>query len=378
MNFRPRRSAFFSFLTAAVLLFLGARTPLRAATYMPLSDAELAKKSPVIVRAQVLSQELAHRPGGDNGADALFTVTTLRVLESLKGTELLPGDSFRMELPGGEEGSTAYWIPGTPRFSPGGETVLFLSRHRSGFGDFSLTEFGLSKFDLLADRSGRIFAVRPVFSDDEDDTASRRRPIRFESAGQPRARALRDGGSLLAMIRDVAAGAAAPDIVYLSPDGELRSAAANDGKRLLWVNIGGVEGSGNQFRWYWDTGLSQNAIVSANGTQSGLSDGSDGTSAVQNAATQWSTVSGTIVRYSLSSGTAPVVVNLDVVSHPPAWTDALPCGSGGVIGYGGPGSSYSAPPFKGDSGFYAPNSGNVWMRKVTGGCYSAATFRARC
>ena len=70
MNFRPRRSAFFSFLTAAVLLFLGARTPLRAATYMPLSDAELAKKSPVIVRAQVLSQELVHRPGGDNGADA--------------------------------------------------------------------------------------------------------------------------------------------------------------------------------------------------------------------------------------------------------------------------------------------------------------------
>ncbi|MDQ2977865.1 MAG: PKD domain-containing protein [Acidobacteriota bacterium] len=375
MNLRPRRIAF-SLLAAAVLFFLGARTPLRAATYLPLSDADLAEKSPVIVRAQVLSQQVVHRAVTADGAEALFTVTTLRVLESLKGSDLLPGDSFSLELPGGEEGPTAYWVAGTPQFASGGEAVLFLSRHREGSGDFALTEFGLSKFDLLNDRSGRTFAVRPVFSDDEDDAASQRRPIRIASAGETRARALRDGGSFLAMLRAVAAGAVSPVVLYLAPDGELRSGADPAGKRPLWVNIGGVEGSGNQFRWYWDTGLSPNAIVSANGTQTGLSDGSNGVSAVQNAAAQWSAVSGATVRYSSSSGSAPVVVNLDVVSQSPAWTDPLSCGTGGVIGYGGPGSSRSAPAFKGQGGFFAPASGNVWMRKVTGGCYSAATFRA--
>jgi PKD repeat protein len=144
----------------------------------------------------------------------------------------------------------------------------------------------------------------------------------------------------------------------------------------MWVNIGGVEGSGALFRWYWDTGLSPAALVSAMGTQTGLSDGSNGFSAVNSGAAAWAGVAGATVRYSTSTGSGPVVVHLDVTSQPPAWNDPLSCGSGGVIGYGGPGSSATDPAFKGSGGYYAPSSGNVWMRKVTGGCYSAATFGA--
>ncbi len=354
-----------------------------AASYLPLSDADLARRSPIIVRARVVSRQVRHSSLPDGGADILSTATTLRVLEAIRGTALLPGDMFELDLPGGVDGAEAYRIPGTPEFAEEGEVVLVLA---PADGGFSLTEFGLSKFDLLRDASGRAFAVRPVFSDDEDDLASNR-PTRIlapqtaqalQTATIARPRELRDAGSFLASLRGAAAGATAAPTLYATPAGALNALAPTTRpavKHPLWVNIGGVEGTGSQFRWYWDTALSPGAIISASGTQTGLSDGSDGVSAVQNGAAQWHAVPGTDVRYSTSSGSGPVVVHLDVTSEPGAWTDPLPCTSGGIIGYGGPGSSRSAPTFKGDGDFFAPSSGNVWMRKVTGGCYSSATFR---
>ena len=371
------RLARLSSSAAALLAVSGAFAFLSAATYLPLPDADLARRAPVVVRARVVSSEV--RRGAADGE--VRTATTLFVLESIRGGALAAGDTFTLELPGGRLGDLASSYPGTPEFQAGSETVLFLAPR--GSGEFSLTEFGMSKFDIAADRSGRTFAVRPVFSDEEDDRASARRTARpsraSESAALP-ARELRDAESFLAMLRAVAAGEAAPAVTYSAPEGELAGASSpplsTEWRRPLWMNIGGVEGSGPQYRWYWDTGLSPNAIVSASGTQTGLTDGSDGTSAVANGATQWSSVAGTTVRYSSSSGSAPVVVHLDVTNEPPAWTDALSCSSGGVIGYGGPGSARSAPPFKGEGNFYAPSSGNVWMRKVTGGCYSASIFRA--
>ena len=81
------------------------------------------------------------------------------------------------------------------------------------------------------------------------------------------------------------------------------------------------------------------------------------------------------VRYSQTAGTAPVVVNLDVESRSPYWTTPALLHSGGVIGVSGPGSVASAGSFKGDSGYYAIANAQVFMRKVTGGCYSSRTFR---
>ena len=357
-----------------------------AASYIPLPDGELARRAPVIVRARVVSQSLKHEPL-ENDADAVFTVTTLRVIEVIKasGSSLAAGDLFRLELPGGQDGTTATWLPGTPGFADGSEVVLFLAARRWREADFVLTELGLSKFDVVLDRAARAFAVRPVFSDDEDDAVSRRPkpeqdspPGRTLESAHAARRSLRDAGSFFATLRASAAGVESAPVLYGSPEGDLTtvSSAAEAARKPMWVNIGGVEGSGALFRWYWDTGLSPAALVSASGSQTGLSDGSNGSSAVASGAAGWAGVSGATVRYSTSSGSGPVVVHLDVTSQPQAWTDPLPCGSGGVIGYGGPGSSASAPSFKGTGGYYAPASGNVWMRKVTGGCYSAAVFRA--
>jgi len=354
-----------------------------AASYLPLSDADLARRSPVIVRATAVASEV--RRGADG---AISTVATLSVVEPIRAAELAAGDTLSLELPGGIDGDTASLAPGTPQFVVGVESVLFLDRGADGH--WSLTEFGMSKFDLAVDADGRAFAVRPVFADDEDDRASGLPMRRTASAAAPGGtsgapRRLRDAASFLAMLRATSAapgapeGAPAPFVVYASPNGALRAPAPprpSGSRRPSWVNIGGVEGTGAQFRWFWDTGLSPAAIVSASGTQTGLSDGSNGVAAVQNGAAAWSSVPNTLVRYGSSSGTGPVVVHLDVDSKSPAWTSTLSCASGGVIGYGGPGSSRSAGAFKGDSSFFAPTGGDVWMRKVTGGCYNAATFRS--
>jgi PKD repeat protein len=69
------------------------------------------------------------------------------------------------------------------------------------------------------------------------------------------------------------------------------------------------------------------------------------------------------------------VVNFDVDRRGSSWSAPLPCGSGGVIGLGGPGNIVSAGSFKGDARYYAITSASVWMRTVTGGCYDSRTFR---
>jgi hypothetical protein len=71
-------------------------------------------------------------------------------------------------------------------------------------------------------------------------------------------------------------------------------------------------------------------------------------------------------------------VNLDVDNQGTAWTTSLACGTGGVVGYGGPGSSPSGGNFKGDGPYYAIPSGTIWMRHLTGGagCYPIANFES--
>ena len=361
-------------LRAGLLGFLAIFAAARAAfsaTYIPLPDEDLARRAPVIVRAHVVGQEVL--PATEDRRDIVVTRTWFEPLEVLKGR--IDSETFTIELPGGSLGDSVAWVPGTPSFEPGGEVVLFLSPPPPGSGSFSLTEFGLSKFDLVEDAAGRRFTVRPVFRLEEDDYLSGlTNGIPAGAAELTAAHPLRDAESFLSSLRGEGAGAGFTPVSYASPEGALRGSTG--GARPSWVNIGGAEG-GRLYRWFWDTGRTAPALVSASGTQSGLSDGSDGLDYVQNAVAQWTSVLGARVLYSLSQsgGSAQVAVNLDVESKSPYWTTAIDCSSGGIIGLGGPGNVSSAGSFRGDSGYYAISSGNVWMRKVTGGCYSWQTFR---
>ncbi len=384
-------------LCAAALFVAGLPEPARAASYLPLSDEELARRAPIIVRAQVIAQEI--RLEIIQGQDFPSTLTSFRVIEVLKGQ--IAADTFRLELAGGQIGEIASWIPGTPEFAPDAEVILFLAPVPWHASDFSFTEFGLSKFDILEDAGHRRFAVRPVFEPEEDDIVSKREPEprtpvlhgpgrgpgpeRVETAASAGAgvsgpRRFRDADSFLDALRSAGAGGEFPRVEYKAPEGDLRTPGG--GIRPFWVNIGGTEnGTNNLFRWFFDTGDSPDAKVVTSGTQTGLANddpncGTDYGCDVTNAVTKWTTVASTSVHYSQSSGTGIVTVNLDVASHATDWTTPLDCMSGGVIGLGGPGESFGPHTFKGDSNYFAPRSGDVWMRQITGGCYSARTFRA--
>ena len=60
----------------------------------------------------------------DEETGKVFTRTRLAVLAPIKGD---PGDEVVLRLPGGSVDGQRLFVPGIPRFSPGEETVLFLS-----------------------------------------------------------------------------------------------------------------------------------------------------------------------------------------------------------------------------------------------------------
>jgi PKD repeat protein len=352
---------------------------LPAATYLPAPDAELARRAPVIVRATVVSKEARLERVGAGMRP--FTITTVQRLETLKGTA---GETLSIRLPGGRVGEVAWWVPGTPDLKPGNEVVLMLDRDPAHPGEYRLTEFGLSKYDLVADLSGRRFAVRPAFGWRADLTlASRVGPA--IGLAEKATMLARDADSFLASLRAAGRGQPIPEVSWASPAPD---PARGDGIRPKWVNIAGREPGdcGSEpclFRWFWDTGGSAAGVVTAMGTQSNLRNddpncGTDSLCDVQNAVDQWSGISQTDVRYSGLSASGNVIVHLDAVqSHDggSAWNTPLDC-AGGVIGIGGPGDGFGPYTYRGDSPYYAPSSGEVSMRKVTCSTgYPARTFR---
>ncbi len=363
----------FARLAVFSLLAIASAASVTAASYLPLSDADLAERAPLIVRARVLGRESSIR--SVDGQGLVFTRTTLSPLEALKGN--LPSGPFEVDLPGGEAGSARTWFPGTPEFAPGSEVVLFLSNDPRDPSVYRLTELGLSKFDVVSDADGRRFAVRPAFSAAQDDLLSRRAGATVVSAdGRTR---LRDAESFLAFLRMGSTGGRPAQVVYAAPRGGVHASRAGPRPRPLWVNIGGVENATNElYRWFWDTGASPDGIVSVVGRQTNLSDGSDGPTHIQNAAAAWSGVADSDVRYRFSASPGNVVVHLDVDDQGSAWSTPLGCDQGGVVGFGGPGASPSAPSFRGDRPYFAIPSGTIWVRRLTGaaGCYPASLFEA--
>ena len=344
---------------------------LDAATYLPMPDADLAARAPVVVR--VRAGESAGRVEGGGRGPEIVTLTDFEVIEVLKGK--VPYSSIRLVLPGGEVEDRIVWIPGRPGFVPGQEAVLFVAPIAGRPGEYGATEFALSVFDVLEDTAGRRFAVRSQFQAGEEEVQDP------DGGGPAEPDHVRDLSSFLAALRVAGGGGLLPAVQKASPAGPLRlPVTSSGGAKALWVNIGGTEGSGNQFKWFWSTGTgctSPNGVVHPVGTQTNLTDGSNGYTHVQNAATQWAGVSGADVRYSYSASSGNVNVNLDVNDDTGSgWSAPMDCAMG-VLGVGGPSANCagSFPPVAGT--VYSCNTGNVWMRRsicATG--YTVAVFRS--
>ncbi len=276
---------------------------LPAATYLPMSDGDLVRLAPIIVRAELVDQTV--RVDRVGGVDLPFTIATLHVLEVFKGD--LGEETIRVRLPGGTVGAWSWSLPGTPAFTSGGEFVLMLDTIADGSGERRLSEFGLAKFDLVYDEGGRRFAVRPVFSPEADVQLSRlTAPLQAAAMGDGTSVWARDAESFLAALRRVSQGEAMPPVAYASPAGGfLRQAPSQSSAtvRTKWADIGGFEPtSDGLFRWYWElaTNPSPTATATVSGTQSNLGNDDtclqDSNCYVTNAVTQWHGVPSTNVQ----------------------------------------------------------------------------------
>ena len=354
--------------------------PLYGATYLPMSDADLAAGAPVIVRATAVSREVRLET---ISGEARPTIVTFQRDEAIRGEV---GETFSVRLPGGRFGDSVWNLSGVPHFEMGGEVVLMLRRAEGHPAEYHLTELGLSKFDLLDDETGRRFAVRTAFDALEDLAVSKRDDVAAASRAKATAPS-RDAESFLAALRAVGRGEAMPDVELAEPKGEI---GRPNGLRQKWANIGGREpgdcdGDPCLFRWFWDTGTVP-ASVRIVGTQTNLNSddaegcGTDSTCHVRNGVDGWHGIAGADVRVEGPAAAGNVTVHLDAASSQEdggaAWSTPIDC-SGGTIGLGGPGEVTGLPvTYRGDTTFYGPSSGSVSMRKsICNTGYSARTFK---
>lgn len=352
------------------------------ASYLPLSDSELAKRAPIIVLAEVVDEDVALVQTGGRGLP--HTRTRLRAVEVFKGA--LSDEAFTLRLPGGELGNLGWRVAGRPTFLLGQQAILFLYPLKAP-GEYGLSEFGMSKFDVLEDAKQNLFAVRSTFALEADRELSDLVP------GAVPAESARQLEPFLEALRRTGRGAPLAITTYGVPIAPLR-APRREGLAPLWVNVAGPEpGNCGQSpclpRWFWNTGDSPNAVVKITGAQTNLSDASNGTPAVANAVTGWTTVpeaaarlsvpmgaSSVDVRLSGPSASGNIEVQLDVDVHPQGvWSAPIDC-AGGVLGFGGPTFQIRALSFKGDV-YFPSQSGSVQMRRSTcSSGYPIAKFRS--
>jgi hypothetical protein len=135
-----RRSAsVFVCLLAALAASAVVARPVEASTILYRTDAELVALSERVIHARVLRQRTA-RPAGREGA--IYTVTTLAVLEDLTG---VAGDLVEVWELGGDFGDEQMVIGGAVSYDVGADVLVCLDRGRFGLRSVAM---GFSKFDV--------------------------------------------------------------------------------------------------------------------------------------------------------------------------------------------------------------------------------------
>lgn len=337
---RASRSGFATIVVASCIALFASQG--RAATYAPLADTELMKRSPVIVLAEPIRSEGILEEVRRSRLPV--TITTFRMIEVLKG--FVPQQTFRVRVAGGAAAGMNWQVIGQPKFTAGQLSLLFLApTHDSS--DFVLSEFGLSKFDIVNDAKSDRFAIRFL------DGSGPRQPRSPQLDARPFEAFVR---SLRSHDQEDALPVGMSLTVPLLP---LSLVHVDYAVKPMWGNIGGSEWNGNPrlARWFWNTGTSPAAVVTAVGKQTNLSDGSDGSAHLGWAIGQWASIPNTDVRLSGPTASGNVNVHFDVDQEEGAWSGPLDCrnSDGGVIGLGGPVSNAASESYRGDS--YTPITG---------------------
>ena len=234
-NLLPATASGVVFLLMALVL-----APTAVATvFLPISDAELVDRSPLIIEARILAVEPG--PGPLPTTDVLVEATAW-----LKGR--LPGDLLVVRLPGGvRTDGVGLRLWGTPRFRAGDEALLFL-RPRSD-GAFAIQELLLGAFQLSDDGESRI-ATR-----DLSEAHRMTRPGGVEPASGPR-----DAEAFLRWIDDrIQSRERAPDYFLETSATDFDTLAPTKFRTIVSTfdppPLGCGENGGHAARWFeFDTG----------------------------------------------------------------------------------------------------------------------------
>ena len=148
---------------ALAILLVGAATSLLAApasamTVLRASLPELVETSAIVLHAKVQSTRVHDRRA--KGL-AVFTETTLEIIEVYKGDAKRLGKTFSWEMVGGTAGGLTWSMPGMPTFAAGEEVVVLLEKHAKGY---TLTGAPQGKYRVYRDAKG-VSRVKRRFGD---------------------------------------------------------------------------------------------------------------------------------------------------------------------------------------------------------------------
>lgn len=311
-----------SFLLALALGFLAA-APLAAASFVNVSDEDLADQARVAVVARVISMD--PRAGAASGG-GLATEYAVRVEKGLKGR--LPEGPLTVRVPGGEgPDGLALTIHGAPRFRPGERVLLFLEPHGAADG-FRVLHLFLGAFHRV-EAGGRALALRDLAGATELRVGEEGAPAPAETE-RPR-----DFDAFSRWIADRAAGRARPaDYRVEDPGGALR-------RSLAKYSFFADPGDGQRLRWFGFDGGGSVAWRAHESGQDGLSHG--GFAELLAALQAWNDDPGTAISYRYDGVTAaaagllrPDGVNAVLFNDPAGLVPDFRCGSGGILALGGP------------------------------------------
>lgn len=124
-----------------VLPLLGTAFVAKGTTFARLSISQMSQAASAIVRAQCVANTVVEVSG------EIWTLTTFDVQETWRGAV---SARITVRLLGGTSGNVTSHVAGIPRFRPGEDVILFLSR--TNYNDFSVVSWQQGTFRIQRDR----------------------------------------------------------------------------------------------------------------------------------------------------------------------------------------------------------------------------------
>ncbi|HUS24226.1 MAG TPA: hypothetical protein VM369_04710 [Candidatus Binatia bacterium] len=209
-------------LSGALLLALAFPPCLRAMSYLPVADASLVERSPLIVLGEVTPVP------GDADADAAHY--QLRVDEVLKGA--LTQSSVGLRVPGAADGlrAGALVVPGAPRFAEAERVLLFLVRRADG--EYEVADLAQGAFHQRTGADGAPVLVRQL--DGAEALGGGDTQAKAEAAGL-----VRDLGRFRAWVLGASSGAAVATDYWSAapPPADARKFATSGSPPARWFEF---------------------------------------------------------------------------------------------------------------------------------------------